>query len=125
MNPPIKKLRKVNPPIITNDMKMTPKFIRRILYVIGFILILMWYKIYISPENSLLNFSADLYGEKISQYLYKLPPDRYLIKTHNDYLGYDVSIYSKYGEVGEQSFSSLVDPSTFRFVRKEWNDLCF
>lgn len=85
----------------------------------------MWYMIYVAPMNSLLSFAVDLYGEKVSEYLYKLPPESYLVKIHNKYYGYGVSIYSDHGKVGYQSFSSLVDPSTFRFVREEKNGMIY
>lgn len=85
----------------------------------------MWSLIYLTPMNSLVSFAVDLYGEKVSEYLYKLPPNHYLIKLNNEYLSYGASIYSDHGEVGFESFSSLVDPSTFRFVREEKNGMIY
>lgn len=90
----------------------------------------MWYMVYQMPESILMNFAADLYGKRVSKHLYKIPPNRYVVKLNNKYRSYGASLYSGdsvsgYQEVGFQSFSSLVDPSTFRFVREEKNGMIY
>ncbi|MBL7975359.1 MAG: hypothetical protein JNJ85_10630 [Candidatus Kapabacteria bacterium] len=81
-----------------------------------FSLIVIYYLLYIHPDNRVQDFAVKLYGERISEYLYRLPPwSDYVIRFPNGRCySYPVSL-SPTGDRYEE-FNILVDTQTFRFV---------
>lgn len=110
----------------TKNSILQSKVLRWTLYLVSSIVFVLFIIIYVYGNNRLHDFAINLYGVRESEYLYRLPPfNRYCIRLPSGtcyrsgvYLpkfdGYNFDPLGDY-----KAFNDLVDPKTFRFVRKD------